>query len=114
MLLVEGGCPEQRGDEDNEVDAQEGELSPEENDSEEGEIDCDTVDKGAENRGCADLLGRGIGSKFAAGLDEVLVLGAVRLLVKAIGLHVAVGLWAPSGVLRSNDHGDGVVDGENN
>lgn len=42
------------------------------------------------------------------------MLGAVGLLVKAVGLHVAVGLWAPGGVLRSNDHGDGIVDGENN
>lgn len=57
MLLVEGGCPEQRSDKDNEVDAQEGELSPKENDTEEGEIDRDAVNKGAKDRGGADLLG---------------------------------------------------------
>ena len=60
------------------------------------------------------MLGSRVGSEFAARLDEVLVLCAIGLFIEAVGLHVAVRLRAPGSILRSNDHGDRVVDGEGN
>ena len=81
LLLVQTRRLEQRRQEDNEINTQKGELSPKEDDAEEGEVDGDAVDKGAEDGRRADLLGSGVGSKFTAGLDEVLVLGAVGLFV---------------------------------
>ena len=114
LFLVKGWSLEERGEEDNQIDAQESELSPEEHDTEEWEVDGDAINEGAENRGCTDLLRRGVGSEFAARPNEILVVAAIGLLVKAVGLHVAVGLRTPGGVLWRNDHSDGVVDGEDN
>jgi len=112
LLLVEGWRLEQCSQENNKVNTQKGELGPEEHNTEEGEVDCDTVYKGRKDRGRADILRRGVSGEFAAGLDEVFMLSAIGLFVERVGLHVAVCLRAPGSVLGSDDHGDGVVDGE--
>ena len=89
-------------------------MCPEKHHTEEGEVDGDAVDKGAENGWRADVLRGGVGGELAAGLDEVLVLGTVWDLGVGVGGQVAVRLWAKSSVLRCDDHGDGVVDAEGN
>jgi len=81
LFLVQTRRLEQRSQEDDEVNTQEGELSPEEDNAKEGEVDGDAVDEGAEDGRRADLLGSGVGGELAASLDEVLVLGAVGLFV---------------------------------
>lgn len=74
LLLVDLGHLEQGCEKCDQVDAQESELRPEEDDAEEGEVDGDAVDEGAEDGGCADILGRWVGGELAAWLDQVSVL----------------------------------------
>lgn len=113
LLLIDLGNTEQRCDEDDEVYAEEGELCPEHDDTKEGEVDGDTVNEGAQDGRCADVLcGRVLG-EFATGLDKVFVLGTVGLLIAGVGAQVAVGLGAECGVLRCDYHSNGVVDAKN-
>lgn len=114
LVLIDLGDPKESGKEHNHVYAKEGKLSPEKNDTEEGEIDGDTVDESAQDGRRANILRRRIFRKLAAGLNEVLVLGAVGLLMAGVCAEVAVCLRTKGGILRCDDHGDRVVDAKDN
>ncbi|CRK18528.1 hypothetical protein BN1708_012373 [Verticillium longisporum] len=107
---VELGGAEEAGDEDDEKDGEKGKLGPEGDGAEKGPRDGDAVEKlGHDGRRAhaAGLLGQGLGAA-----DEVVgAVAAVGPLAVAVGRR-APGLGAVDGVLGRDEHGDGVVDGE--
>lgn len=112
LLLIQLGDPEKCGKEHDDVDAEEGELRPEQDHAKEREVDGHAVDEGAENRGRADVVSHRVGRKLRAGLDGFLVFRAIWLVASMVDGQVAVRLRAKGRVLRGDDHSDSVVDGQ--
>lgn len=109
LLLVQSRDAEEHDEEDHEEDSEESKLRPEVDDAEEGEVDSDAVEEGADGRGSADEVADGVVVALGAGLDGVAVVAAVGL-VGALAGAVAEGLGAEGGVLRCDDHGERVVE----
>ena len=87
-------------------------MRPEVDDAEEGEVDRDAVEEGGHDTGRTDHGCRRVVAALGAGFDGALVLRAVWLFAGVARRAVAVGLGAESGVLRCDDHGEGVVERE--
>ncbi|CRK33933.1 hypothetical protein BN1708_006202, partial [Verticillium longisporum] len=107
---VELGGAEEAGDEDDEEDGEKGELGPEGDGAEKGPRDGDAVEKlGHDGRRAhaAGLLGQGLGAADDV-VGAVAAVGALALAVR----RRAPGLGAVDGVLGRDEHGDRIVDGE--
>ena len=84
-------------------------MRPEVHDAKEGKIDGDTVKEGAYDGRRANVLGGWVFRDLRAGADVVGVVGAVRLFAGVAQRVVTVRLGAVMCVLRSDYHGEGVV-----
>ncbi|KAH9825751.1 retinitis pigmentosa 1-like 1 protein isoform X2, partial [Teratosphaeria destructans] len=116
LLLVQLGDAEEHDEEHNHEDAEESELRPKVYDAEEGEVDGNAVEEGGDDAGRADCAGgetAGLGfGALGAGFDGRAVVRAVGLGVGGLEGTVAEGLGAEGGVVGGDDHGQGVVEGE--
>ena len=112
LLLIKTRSAEQHDDKHNEEDTEESKLSPEVDKSEEGEVDGDAVQEGADYRGCADHTSDWVVGSLATRADCAVVVAAVWLRIRVVGRSIAVGLGTEGGVLRSDHHSDSVVDGK--
>lgn len=111
LLFVQARDAEQHDEEDDEEDSEESELRPEVDDAEEGEVDGDAVEESAHGGRGADQVAGAVVVALRAGLDGAAVVAAVGL-VGAVAAAVAEGLGTESGVLGRDDHGERVVESE--
>lgn len=79
LLLIETGSTEQHDDKDNEENAEESELCPEIDKSEEGEVDGDTVQEGTDDRGCADHTCGWVVSSLTTRANSAVVVATIGL-----------------------------------
>jgi hypothetical protein len=106
LLLVQSRDTEQHDQEDDDEDSEESELRPEVDDTEEGEIDGDAVEEGADDCRRADEVTDRVVVALGARLDCFAVVAAVWLLV-ALTRAITEGLCAESGVLGSDSSSSG-------
>lgn len=112
LCKVELGRTEQGREEHNEEYAEESELCPEIDSTEDRPVQCDSVEKSRHDRGRANGSGGSVVLKLRARLDESLVVRAIGLVARVTRWIVAIDLGTKGSILR-RDHGkDGVVDGE--
>lgn len=114
LLLVQSRDAEQHDCEDDDEDAEESELRPEVNDTEEGEVDGDAVEEGAHCGRRADKVADGVVVALRARLNGVAVVAAVGLLVETMAGTVAESLRTKGGVLRRDNHGERIIERKHN
>lgn len=86
------------------------ELCPEKYDTKKWEIQGNTVKERADNAWSADRFRSRIVCELRTGFDKIRVIFAIRLFSRISRRSIAECLWPKGCILRSNDHGDGIIE----
>ena len=112
LVFVQLRDAEKRRQEDDEEDGQEDELRPKVHNPKKGEIHGDSVKERAYDGWRADVLGCWVFRHFGARADMVGMVSTVGLFARVSEGMITKGLGSIVRILRSDHHGEGVVDRE--